>query len=146
MLSKSITNHSYCTLYSISVTTFVCLLFFELILSSYCSGFVLTVCVCLFTSHCCVCTLGWVKCRAHILSIGHNIWPHVTSCPFLFFLFLFFTEQNALVIESIIKQPTTVLIAHMNQFINGKCNICNYFNIYTLTIHWKSLFQRQDLK
>ncbi len=24
------------------------------------------VCVCLFTSHCCVCALGWVKCRAQI--------------------------------------------------------------------------------
>ncbi len=27
----------------------------------------------------CVCALGWVKCRAQIPSMGHHIWPHVTS-------------------------------------------------------------------
>ncbi len=39
------------------------------------------VCVCLFTTHCCVCSLGWVKCRAQIPSMGHHTWPHVTSFP-----------------------------------------------------------------
>ncbi len=27
----------------------------------------------------CVCALGWVKCKAQILSMGHHTWPHVTS-------------------------------------------------------------------
>ncbi len=45
------------------------------------------VCVCLFTTHCCVCALGWVKCRAQIPSMGHHSWPHVTSFPFSFQLF-----------------------------------------------------------
>ncbi len=36
----------------------------------------LRVCVCV---HCCVCTLGWVKFRAQILSMGHHTWPHITS-------------------------------------------------------------------
>ncbi len=34
------------------------------------------VCVC---SLLCVCSLGWVKCRAQILSMGHHTWPHITS-------------------------------------------------------------------
>ncbi len=33
-------------------------------------------CVCV---HYCVCALGWVTCRAQILSMGHHTWPHVTS-------------------------------------------------------------------
>ncbi len=37
--------------------------------------------VCLFTSHCCVCALGWVKCRPQIPSMGHHTWPHVASFP-----------------------------------------------------------------
>ncbi len=40
------------------------------------------VCVCLFTSHCCVCALGWVKCRAQIPSMEHHTWTHVTSFAF----------------------------------------------------------------
>ncbi len=27
--------------------------------------------------HCCVCAIGWVKCRAQILSMAHLTWPHV---------------------------------------------------------------------
>ncbi len=35
--------------------------------------------------HYCVCTLGWVKCRAQILSMGHHTWPHTTSLsPYIF--------------------------------------------------------------
>ncbi len=30
-------------------------------------------CVCVFTIHCCVCALGWVKCRGPISSMGHII-------------------------------------------------------------------------
>ncbi len=41
-----------------------------------CGVYVHGVCVCV---HCCVCALGWVKCRAQILSMGHHTWPHVTS-------------------------------------------------------------------
>ncbi len=26
-----------------------------------------------------MCALGWVKCRAQILSMGHHTWPHFTS-------------------------------------------------------------------
>ncbi len=33
-------------------------------------------CVC---SLLCVCALGWVKCRARILSMGHHTWLYVTS-------------------------------------------------------------------
>ncbi len=41
------------------------------------TGCVFTVCVCvwcLFTTHCCVCALGWVKCRAQIQSMGRHTW------------------------------------------------------------------------
>ncbi len=48
------------------------------------------VCVFVFTSHCCVCALGWVKCRSQIPSMGHHTWPHVLSFPFLSFPFLSF--------------------------------------------------------
>ncbi len=50
-------------------------------LAAHCSGCVFTVCVCVFTSHCCVCALGWVKCRAQIPSMGCH-----TSFPFHFLL------------------------------------------------------------
>ncbi len=30
-------------------------------------------------AHCCVCALGWIKCRARILSMGHHTWLYVTS-------------------------------------------------------------------
>ncbi len=43
------------------------------------------VCVCLFTTHCCVCALGWVKCRTQIQSVGHHTWPNITSLPSLQF-------------------------------------------------------------
>ncbi len=33
--------------------------------------------VCVFTAVCV--HLGWVKCRAQILSLGRHTWPHVTS-------------------------------------------------------------------
>ncbi len=39
----------------------------------------LQVCVHGVCVHYCVCALGWVKCRAQILSMGHHTWPHVTS-------------------------------------------------------------------
>ncbi len=26
-----------------------------------------------------MCAFGWVKCRAQIPSMGHHIWPHITS-------------------------------------------------------------------
>ncbi len=39
--------------------------------------------------HCCVCALGWVKCRAQIPSMGHHIWPHVTSLHFTFTKFVY---------------------------------------------------------
>ncbi len=42
----------------------------------HCSGCVFTVCVCV---HCCVCALGWVKCRAQIPSMGHHTWSYVTA-------------------------------------------------------------------
>ncbi len=32
--------------------------------------------VCVFTAVCV--HLGWVKCRAHIMSMGHHTWPYVT--------------------------------------------------------------------
>ncbi len=48
-------------------------------------GMCVCMCVC---SLLCVCVLGWVKCRAQILSMGHHTWPHVTS------LSLFFTEDE----------------------------------------------------
>ncbi len=40
-------------------------------------------CVCV---HYCVCALGWVKCRAQILSMGHHIWPHVASLSLNLFM------------------------------------------------------------
>ncbi len=48
------------------------------------------VCVCVFTSHCYVCTFGWVKCRAQIPSMGHHIWPNVISFP----IFLYVNAQS----------------------------------------------------
>ncbi len=36
---------------------------------------------CVFTT---VCVLGWVKCRAQMLSMGHHTWPHTTSLSLLF--------------------------------------------------------------
>ncbi len=38
--------------------------------------------VCVFTTHCCVCALGWVKCRSPISSMGHHTWQYIT---FFFF-------------------------------------------------------------
>ncbi len=52
-------------------------------MAAHCSRCVFTVCV--FTTHCCVCALGWVKCRAPISSMGHHTWQYIT----LFFLFFF---------------------------------------------------------
>ncbi len=45
-------------------------------MAAHCSGCVFTVCV--FTTHCCVCALGWVKCRAPISSMGHHTWQYIT--------------------------------------------------------------------
>ncbi len=45
-------------------------------MAAHCSGCVLTVCV--FTTHCCVCALGWVKCRGPISSMGHHTWQYIT--------------------------------------------------------------------
>ncbi len=42
-------------------------------------GVCVCVCVCV---HCCVCALGWVKCRAQLPSMGHHTWPHVSSRHF----------------------------------------------------------------
>ncbi len=53
-------------------------------MAAHCSRCVFTVCV--FTTHCCVCALGWVKCRAPISSMGHHTWQYIT----LFFLFFFY--------------------------------------------------------
>ncbi len=39
-------------------------------MAAHCSGCVFTVCV--FTTHCCVCALEWVKCRGPISSMGHH--------------------------------------------------------------------------
>ncbi len=39
----------------------------------------LRVCVNGVCVHCCVCALGWIKCRAQIPSMGNHTWPHVTS-------------------------------------------------------------------
>ncbi len=39
------------------------------------------VCVCV-----CVCALAWVKCRAQIPSMGHHIWPYVTSLSLNLFM------------------------------------------------------------
>ncbi len=33
---------------------------------------------CVFTTHCCVCALGWVNCRAPISSMGHHTWQYIT--------------------------------------------------------------------
>ncbi len=38
---------------------------------------VCSLCVCVFTAVCV--HFGWVKCRAHILSIGYHTWLYVTS-------------------------------------------------------------------
>ncbi len=51
-------------------------------ITAHCSGRVFMVCVCV-CSLLCVCTLGWVKCRAQIPSMGQHIWSQVTSFPFL---------------------------------------------------------------
>ncbi len=45
-------------------------------MAAHCSGCVFTVCV--FTTQCCVCALGWVKCRGPISSMGHHIWQYIT--------------------------------------------------------------------
>ncbi len=47
-------------------------------MAAHCSRCVFTVCVCVFTTHCCVCALGWVKCRAPISSVGHHTWQYIT--------------------------------------------------------------------
>ncbi len=49
-------------------------------MAALCSGCVFTVCV--FTTHCCVCALGWVKCRAPISSMGHHTWQYITLLLF----------------------------------------------------------------
>uniref|UniRef100_A0A673K5Y5 Matrix metalloproteinase-19-like n=1 Tax=Sinocyclocheilus rhinocerous TaxID=307959 RepID=A0A673K5Y5_9TELE len=41
-------------------------------------------CMCVFTTHCCVCALGRVKCRAQIASMGHHTWLHVTSLSLIY--------------------------------------------------------------
>ncbi len=53
-------------------------------MAAHCSGCVFT--VCLFTTHCCVCALGWVKCRGPISSMDHHTWQYIT----LFFLLLLY--------------------------------------------------------
>ncbi len=45
----------------------------------------LRVCVHCVCVHCCVCALGWVKCRAWILSMGLHTWLYVTSLSFISF-------------------------------------------------------------
>ncbi len=40
-----------------------------------CSGCVFTVCVCSL-----LCSLGWVNCRAQILSMGHHTWQRPFLC------------------------------------------------------------------
>ncbi len=47
-----------------------------------CSGCVFAVCVCVCEScvyYSLLCALGWVKCRAEILSMGYHTWQHVTT-------------------------------------------------------------------
>ncbi len=39
--------------------------------------------VCVFTT---VCALGWVKCKAQILSMGHHTWPGHMSLHFILFI------------------------------------------------------------
>lgn len=50
-------------------------------LPSHCSKkWLPTPVVCLFTAHCCVCALGWDKCKAQIPNMGyHTLLYHVTS-------------------------------------------------------------------
>ncbi len=36
------------------------------------------VCMCVFTAVCVCVHFVWVKCRAHIPSMGHHTWPYVT--------------------------------------------------------------------
>ncbi len=52
-------------------------------MAALCSGCVFTVCV--FTTHCCVCALGWVKCRAPISSMGHHTWQYITLLLLLYY-------------------------------------------------------------
>ncbi len=39
-----------------------------------------------FITHCCVCALGWVKCRAPISSMGHHTWQYIITLFYLFFI------------------------------------------------------------
>ncbi len=48
-------------------------------MAAHCSGSVFAVCV--FTAVCV--NLGWIKCRAQILSMGHRTWPCHVSFTFL---------------------------------------------------------------
>ncbi len=54
-------------------------------MAAHCSGCVFTVCVCVFTTHCCVCALGWVKCRGPISSMVHHTWQYITLLLFYYY-------------------------------------------------------------
>ncbi len=62
------------------VFTAVCVCVCVCVSVSVCLCVCVSVSVCLCLCLClCVCALGWLKCRAHIPSMGHRTWPHVTS-------------------------------------------------------------------
>ncbi len=42
----------------------------------------------------CVCALGWVKCRAPILSMGHHTWQYITLLLFIIRLFLLLAHTD----------------------------------------------------
>ncbi len=73
-------------------------------MAAHCSGCVFTVCV--LTTHCCVCALGWVKCRAPILRMGHHTWQYIT------YIYIFLNEP----IQKVSKPPLVSWLRRRERF------------------------------
>ncbi len=43
---------------------------------------------CVFTTHCCVCAHGWLKCRGPISSMGHHTWQYITLLLFIIIIWM----------------------------------------------------------
>ncbi len=60
-----------------------------IVLYYYTAPGVCSLCVCVCSLLTAVCALGWVKCRAQILSMGHHTRPHVTSFPLILYYIIY---------------------------------------------------------
>ncbi len=85
--------------------------------------------------HYCVCTLGWVKCRAQIPSMGHHTWPHTTSLSVSFPLLIHTYYINTHIWKHVLHTHThtlkhTIGYKHL-QYTHRSRHIMKSWHFYT---------------